>query len=143
MSGGHFDYKCFQISQFADELQHEIDINDHEASADGDFSGGHNLRHETLERVKGVYNIIELAGDLAREVEWLYSGDHGETTFNELVDNLMISFMKSLRDGGDNECYDECDEQEETEEIPSEETYIDENRKAKDLNRLFSEETGE
>lgn len=28
MSGGHFDYGCFKISQFAEDLQHEIDVND-------------------------------------------------------------------------------------------------------------------
>jgi len=28
MSGGHFEYGCFKISQFADEVKHEIDTND-------------------------------------------------------------------------------------------------------------------
>ena len=27
MSGGHFDYGCFRISQIADELKHEIETN--------------------------------------------------------------------------------------------------------------------
>ena len=77
MSGGHFDYGCFRVSQFADELKHEIELND-----DG-FEKG------TISRLVTAQQIIETAGKLAREIEWLYSGDNGEDSFNELVDKIL------------------------------------------------------
>jgi len=39
--------------------------------------------------VKKAHNVIELAGRLAKEIEWLYSGDHGEESFNRLVDEIF------------------------------------------------------
>jgi len=94
MGGGHFDYGCFKISQFANELQHEIDINN-DINDDNQQHAveGRNLRDKTLERVKGVFNIIELAGDLARETEWLYSGDTSEIAYCEEVDKLIQRFQ--------------------------------------------------
>lgn len=80
MSGGHFEYKCFAVSQFAEELQHEIDINKHNA---------HEFSDETMQRLTLAQKLIKLSGKLAREIEWLYSGDHGEESFNEIFDKIM------------------------------------------------------
>ena len=91
MSGGHFDYGCFRISQFADELRHEIDTND-DKSDDG-YGGfvGRGMSPETIWRLKVAQALIAKAGKLAREIEWLYSGDHSEESFCRLYDELMIS----------------------------------------------------
>jgi hypothetical protein len=78
MSGGHFDYKCFQISQFAEELQHEIDTNSEEEI-------GHQYTEETLVVLRQCKALIEKAGKVAREIEWLYSGDHSEESFLRIV----------------------------------------------------------
>lgn len=89
MSGGHFDYNCFRISQFADDLQHEIDLNDDETSNKFGDRRGYHFAPDTLRRLKIAHCIIEKAGRLAKEIEWLYSSDHGEGTFNDLVDELL------------------------------------------------------
>ena len=89
MSGGHFDYGCFRISQFADELQHEIDTNSVETKDEFGQNIGYGLEPETLSRVVTAQKIIETAGKLPREIEWLYSGDHGEDSFNRLVDKIL------------------------------------------------------
>ena len=81
MSGGHFDYNCFNISQFADDLKHEIEVNDD--------TFGYIFNVDTLRRLKSAHSIIETAGKLAKEIEWLYSGDHGEDSFAELVDVIL------------------------------------------------------
>lgn len=91
MSGGHFDYGCFRISQFADELQHEIDINDDKTENEFGDMRGYNFSSETLHTLIKIHHIIENAGKLAREVEWLYSGDHGEESFNSIVDEIFDS----------------------------------------------------
>lgn len=89
MSGGHFEYNCFRISQFADDLQHEIDVNDVNVRDDLGDPRGYNFTQETLSRLIAAHSIIEKAGKLAKEIEWLYSGDHGEDSFAELVDDIL------------------------------------------------------
>ena len=89
MSGGHFNYGCFRISQFADELEHEIEINDDETKDEFGDKRGYGFEKETISRLMNAQKIIETAGKLAREIEWLYSGDHGEESFNLLVDNIL------------------------------------------------------
>lgn len=90
MSGGHFDYNCFRISQFADDLLHEIEINDDESVGDFGYRRGRGFRAGTISRIKKCHSIIERSGKLAREVEWLYSGDHGEESFCRLVDDILV-----------------------------------------------------
>jgi len=89
MSGGHFDYKCFRISQFAEELQHEIDVNDDSSLDEYGSVVGASFNKATMSRLNVAKQIIETAGDLAKEIEWLYSGDHGEDSFNELFDKII------------------------------------------------------
>lgn len=89
MSGGYFDYNCFRISQFADELKHEIEINNDESINEYGDKRGFGFEKETLSRLVTAQAIIETASKLSREIEWLYSGDHGEESFNRLVDRIM------------------------------------------------------
>jgi len=77
MSGGSFDYNCFRISQFAEELKNRIDENDHE----DEYGYASRFNKETIEKLNQCQRIIELAGQLAHDIEWLYSGDIGEDTF--------------------------------------------------------------
>ena len=87
LSGGSFEYKCFQISQFAEELKNKIDENDNES--DG-YAPHYN--QTTLVLLKHCQKQIELSGKFAHEIEWLYSGDVGEETFkNRLEEILSIS----------------------------------------------------
>ena len=88
MSGGHFDYKCYSIAQFADELQHEIDTNKYQSKKDSDFNGN-NFSDETIEKLSFPQKLVKLSGELAREIEWLYSGDHGEESFADLFEKIM------------------------------------------------------
>ena len=89
MSGGHFGYGCFRISQFADELEHEIEINNDVSQDHCGEPVGAGFEKGTVSRLVVAQQIIESAGKLAREVEWLYSGDHGEESFCELVDKIL------------------------------------------------------
>lgn len=89
MSGGHFDYGCFSISRFADELQHEIDTNDDDSNDDWGNPRSYHFAPDTVARLKVAQAIIAKAGRLAREIEWLYSGDHSEESFCRLHDGIM------------------------------------------------------
>lgn len=87
MSGSHFDYGCFRISQFAEELEHEIKIN----KVVGEYGDATNFSSKTISILKMVQTIILEAGNLAKEVEWLYSGDTGEENFSEAVVKILQS----------------------------------------------------
>ena len=81
MSGGSFDYKCFAISQFAEELQLKIDNN----QIEDDYGYAPNFTDETIQTLIDCHKIIERAGKLAKDIEWLYSGDLGEDTFAKRI----------------------------------------------------------
>jgi len=83
MSGGSFDYNCFKISQFAEELKNRIDENDNKNEY------GINFSREIIEKLNRCQRIIELAGQLAHDIEWLYSGDIGEETFMKRLDETL------------------------------------------------------
>ncbi len=94
MSGGSFNYDCHRISDFARELRHKLDINNsEEKDRYGDYIGAH-MEPETVAALEGAYVIINTASLLAREVEWLYSFDHSEASFRELVDEIMNGVLE-------------------------------------------------
>jgi hypothetical protein len=78
MSGGAFDYNCFRISQFAEELKNKIEENDNEINGYAPY-----YNQKTIEYLIECQKIIELSGKLAYDIEWLYSGDIGEETFQK------------------------------------------------------------
>jgi len=85
MSGGHFDNNCFSISRFASELEHELNVNDSDETDDWGDRIGKGYSKDTVDLLRQCLVIITLAGELAKEIEWLYSGDHGEETFMEIM----------------------------------------------------------
>ncbi len=89
MSGGHFDYGCFKISQFANELEHEIEINDDDSKDEYGSTVGRGYNAETMARLRMAQQIIETAGKLAREVEWLYSDDSSPESFRCAYDKVI------------------------------------------------------
>lgn len=85
MSGGAFDYNCFRIAEFADDLKYRIETN-----GESDKRGcGDDFSKETLSVLSEAYRVIRQAAKLAKEIEWLYSGDTGEDTFNELAKEIL------------------------------------------------------
>jgi len=85
MSGGHFNYDSSVMSRFADDLKHELDINDTSEKDEYGDKVGARYSKKTVAVLKRCHAIIAIAGDLAKEIEWLYSGDHGEESFLKLA----------------------------------------------------------
>jgi hypothetical protein len=98
MSGGHFDYNCFKISQFADELGHEIEINEDKGFDRYGDKVGANYPEEVINRLKSIHSLILLSGELAKEVEWLYSGDSSDDSFCKMVDEIRMKHNKSINE---------------------------------------------
>ena len=89
MSGGHFDHSQFHISEFARQLQNEIDNNDKPVpDEDGDAYfdwGGYKFTPETLALLQRCQQVLAVAGEVAHHIDYLYSSDIGEDTFLKRV----------------------------------------------------------
>lgn len=78
MSGGHFDYRQFQLEDMATQIEYLIDTNN---IADA-YGGVRNYRASTLARFRQAADALRLAGRMATRVDWLVSGDDGEDSFH-------------------------------------------------------------
>lgn len=82
MSGGHFDYKQYQIGYIADEVEQLIIDNDsNEKNEWGDLVGNH-YSPETIEEFKRGLLLLKQAQVYAQRIDWLVSGDDGEDSFH-------------------------------------------------------------
>lgn len=87
MSGGHFNsnrYVFYEVDSFADELELEILNN----SKPDEWGGCPNFDEQTLQRLRACVPQIRQAAKLMKEIDWLYSGDHGEDSFLRKLDQI-------------------------------------------------------
>jgi hypothetical protein len=82
MSGGHFQYKQWEIFNIADEVEHLIIHNGSQS-----FDVWRNIRHtnltpETIEEFKKGLVLLRQAYVYAQRIDWLVSGDDGEDSFH-------------------------------------------------------------
>jgi len=93
MSGGHFDYKQYELGYMADEIEQLIRTNN-ENLGDSQFSYVRNYSDETLKEFQKGSDIIREALVYAHRIDWLVSGDDGENSFHkrlkEELNNLKI-----------------------------------------------------
>ncbi len=84
MSGGHFcdnNYIYYRVFQFADELENEIQNN----SKPNDYGYSRDFSDETLVILKAKVEQMRKIAQAMREIDYLYSGDHGEDSFLKIM----------------------------------------------------------
>jgi len=87
MSGGHFNhnnYIYYQVYQFADELEHEIERN----NIEDEWGYAPGLSEETLNFLRQKVVELRKISEEMRRIDYLYSGDHSEESFMEIVKDL-------------------------------------------------------
>ena len=87
MSGGHFNgnnYIYYQVYQFADELENDIENN----NRPDEYGSAINLNEEALNYLKSKLPEIRQMADIMRTIDYLYSGDHSEDSFLRIVKDL-------------------------------------------------------
>jgi hypothetical protein len=82
MSGGHFQYKQWEIGNIGDEVEQLIIDNDsEELNQWGDRKGCH-FTPETIAEFKKALVLLRQAHIYAQRIDWLVSGDDGEDSFH-------------------------------------------------------------
>ena len=84
MSGGSFDYAYARMHEFADDLRDML-------SQQGQKKDGWEVgtwEPQVAAKLAEIAALVDYAAKLAKEAEWLYSGDTGEDTFMERVSKI-------------------------------------------------------
>ncbi len=81
MSGGSFNYEYARMQDFADDLRERL-------TQQGQVVDGWEVgtwEPAVAAKLAEIAALVDHAAKLAREAEWLYSGDTGADTFTERV----------------------------------------------------------
>ena len=92
MSGGHFNdcgYVYYEVAQFADELEVEIQNND---KPDEYGYAPPNFSPETIKYLRKQLRQMRKVSEIMRHIDYLYSGDHGEDSFMDIVENIEAEY---------------------------------------------------
>ncbi len=81
MSGGHFNYKQWEIGNIADEVEQLILTNDSEELDEWGYRKGSHFTPETIAEFKKGLTVLRQAFVYAQRIDWLVSGDDGEDSF--------------------------------------------------------------
>jgi hypothetical protein len=87
MSGGHFDYKQWEIGNIADEVEQLILTNDSEEKDEWGDRKGYHYTPETIEEFKKGLVLLRQAYVYAQRIDWLVSADDGEDSFHRRLKN--------------------------------------------------------
>lgn len=87
MSGGSFNssgYVYYQVSQFADELENEIENNNRK----DEYGYSPDYSEEVLVKLREQVGAIRRVAEAMRAIDYLYSGDHGEDSFLRALEKI-------------------------------------------------------
>jgi len=83
MSGGHFNYEQYKISQISDDIDQLVRDNNNQERNEFGGTKGNNFSAETIAEFKKGIEILKQAYIYAQRIDWLISADDGEDTFHE------------------------------------------------------------
>lgn len=79
MSGGHFNYTQYNIEDISNEINELI--------SDGDILNEYSK--QTINEFKNAVEILNKAYIYAQRIDWLLSGDDGEESFHERLNEEL------------------------------------------------------
>lgn len=89
MSGGHFNHEQYKLINIADEIEHALQDNDDEGA-----EGRYAFKPETKLRFKEAIDKLNEAFIYAQRIDWFLSGDDGEDSFLERLNNELNKLPK-------------------------------------------------
>ena len=78
MSGGHFNYEQYRMSDIADSIESAI-------------SGNVATNPETIVRFQEAVALLKRAEIFAQRIDWFLSGDDGEDTFHRRLESDLAA----------------------------------------------------
>ena len=90
MSGGYFEYQQYHIQDIIEKLEEtKVKIeNDEEYYQYG-------RKQELLQEISKGLDYLNLAGIYTKRLDWLFSGDDGEDSFFERLEEEIDGFWES------------------------------------------------
>jgi len=82
MSGGHFNYTQYQLTQIADDIEQLIVDNDNEEWNEWGDVTGHHYTAETIAAFQTAVEMLRQSYTYVKRVDWLVSGDDSEEDFH-------------------------------------------------------------
>lgn len=94
MSGGHFDYSQYKISQIAEEIRHLI-VCCEEKRVNEWGDSVYEFSEETVNEFRKSLEYLDKAFIYAQRIDWLVSGDDGEDSFHKRLKHDLEKLEKS------------------------------------------------
>lgn len=85
MSGGHFDYNQRILKDIAVSIQELIENNKNK----DEFGYCYNFNKKTIKQFKKTVEMLLKAEIYVQRIDWLVSGDDGEETFHERLEEEL------------------------------------------------------
>lgn len=82
MSGGHFQYKQYDLGYIADEIRDLIEHNGSDELDQWGYKAHAEYTAETIAEFKQAVYFLEMAKLYTHRIDWLVSGDDGEDSFH-------------------------------------------------------------
>lgn len=98
MSGGHFQYKQYELGHIADEIEQIILDNNSEEVDKYGYTKGYGYSPETVEKFKYAKLLLLRAQIYAQRIDWLVSCDDGEDSFHSRLQQDLDALYRSLND---------------------------------------------
>ena len=86
MSGGHWDYIQYRFGDVIDDIKQIIEENDSQEKDEWGYPIGRGYKPEVIEAFKEAVGVIGDASIMINRIDWLLSGDDGEETFLERLE---------------------------------------------------------
>lgn len=98
MSGGHFDYDQFRITDIISQLLEDIDNNDSKEKTEWGDDISRHFTPKTIEEFKTAVQLLAKAHIYAHRIDWLLSGDDGEETFHQRLKKDLDNMDELIED---------------------------------------------
>lgn len=93
MSGGHFNYAQYHITQMAEDIDTLIRNN----KQPDEYGYVRDYTPETLKRFQEAVDTLKAAHAMVQRVDWLVSGDDGEESFHERWDKEVKPLLPAVK----------------------------------------------
>jgi hypothetical protein len=89
VSGGHFDYQQYRITDVAIMIDELIASNDDESLDNYGNKRGMGYSAETISRFREASSLLRRGAIIAQRIDWLVSGDDVEDTFHRRLEEEL------------------------------------------------------